>query len=137
MFGRTISIGAAASALALVTAAPALADPGNGNLHGNSHASHKPAGPNVVVVKVKPAKRAKACPPGLAKKNTGCLPPGLWKKGDLLPADWVSQFIRYGALPDFYRSRYALDPNRRYLYRDDRVIVVDAVTRTIVDIIIR
>lgn len=40
-------------------------------------------------------KDGKACPPGLAKKNNGCLPPGQakkWQIGEPLPADvvWVA-----------------------------------------------
>ncbi len=81
--------------------------------------------------------RARPCPPGLAKKNTGCLPPGQWRKGDRLPDSWAAQFIAYAALPDFYRSRYPVRSGHRYIYRDDRVFVVDAVTRVIVDVILR
>lgn len=81
--------------------------------------------------------RTKPCPPGLAKKNTGCLPPGQWRKGDRLPDSWAAQFIAYAALPDFYRSRYPVRPGRGYIYRDDRVFVIDAATRVIVDVILR
>lgn len=116
---------------------PLAAQAGNGR--GPDHSQHGPQAHNPQGHHPKAAKikRAKACPPGLAKKNTGCLPPGQWKKGDQLPAEWAAQYLRYGALPDFFRTRYDLDPNRRYLYRDDRVFVIDAVTRTIVDIVTR
>jgi len=135
--GQILALAGVASALALLAGTPALANPGNGNSQHASHANHGPAVTHVTVVKVKPAKRAKACPPGLAKKHTGCLPPGQWKKGDLLPLEWTAQYIRYGALPDFYRARYAYDSSRRYLYRDGRVFVINAVTHAIVDIVIR
>jgi len=54
-----------AGAAALAFAGPALAKPGNG--HGNPHAYgfNGPVGYGVG-----------GCPPGLAKKHNGCLPPG-------------------------------------------------------------
>ncbi|MEY4952438.1 MAG: hypothetical protein RL299_862 [Pseudomonadota bacterium] len=133
MTPRSLSLALGALALAL----PLSVQAGNGR--GPDHSQHGPQGhnPSGNGPKAAKIKRAKACPPGLAKKNTGCLPPGQWKKGDQLPAEWAAQFIRYGSLPDFFRTRYDLDPSRRYLYRDDRVFVVDAVTRTVLDIVTR
>lgn len=130
---RSLSLALGTLALALPLAAQA------GNGRGPDRSQHGPQGQNLLGHHPKAAKaaRAKACPPGLARKNTGCLPPGQWKKGDQLPAEWAAQFIRYGLLPDFFRTRHDLDPGRRYLYRDDRVFVIDAVTRTIVDIVTR
>lgn len=40
--------------------------------------------------------REKGCPPGLAKKNNGCLPPGQakkWKRGQALPRDVVYEEV--------------------------------------------
>ena len=126
--------------LVLTLSAAAHAGPDNGRGQSSNHgnqASQSHAGQHhTTVVKVK-VKRAKPCPPGLAKKNTGCLPPGLWRKGDRLPDTWVSQFVPYGSLPDFYRNRYPIDPNSRYLYRDGRVVVVNAVTHIILDVLTR
>ena len=128
----------ALSIAALILAAPAAAlakDHGHshsgkqGNMHKSKNAGSGKARPG--------PQRAKPCPPGLTKKNTGCLPPGQWRKGDRLSDAWVAQFIAYAALPDFYRSRYAVRPGHRYIYRDERVFVVDAVTRIIVDVVLR
>ncbi|HEX4847877.1 MAG TPA: hypothetical protein VFV30_07010 [Novosphingobium sp.] len=124
------ALAAAALAFALPSAVQAKAN-GNGRGQG-AHAGHGPA-----AKKPPKAARAKPCPPGLAKKNTGCLPPGQWRKGDRLPEAWAVQFIAYAALPDFYRSRYPAQDGRRYLYRDGRVFVIDAVTRTVLDVILR
>ncbi|HEX4847070.1 MAG TPA: hypothetical protein VFV30_02905 [Novosphingobium sp.] len=132
---RFAPLALAAAALAFaVPGAVHAAGKGNANGHGShaGHAGHAPA-----AKKPPKAARAKPCPPGLAKKNTGCLPPGQWRKGDRLPDAWAAQFIAYAALPDFYRSRYPAQDGRRYLYRDGRVFVVDAITRTIVDVILR
>ena len=55
-----------------------------------------------------------ACPPGLAKKNNGCLPPGQAKKmvGALLPAALGASLLD-GPYRQWYRD------TDRYYYRDD------------------
>ena len=70
-----------AGATALALAGQAAAKPGNG--HGNPHGYgyNGPVGYGVG-----------GCPPGLAKKHNGCLPPGQakkWRMGRPLPADVV------------------------------------------------
>ena len=77
------------------------------------------------------ARRAKGCPPGLAKRNNGCIPPGQWRRGDRLPSSWDGQYMRYSQLPYSYRSRNPYDSTDRYIYRDNRVYVVNPVTRVI------
>jgi len=54
------------------------------------------------------------CPPGLAKKNNGCLPPGQARKlvGSLLPAAYTASM-----LDGPYRQWY--QDNDRYYYRND------------------
>lgn len=86
--------------IAALAASPALAGNDKGKGHGKPHAektsSHKPAktdkkdGDTVTirfgddtrdVIRTYLGKEAaKNCPPGLAKKNNGCLPPGIAKK---------------------------------------------------------
>lgn len=59
---------------------------------------------------------SRSCPPGLAKKNNGCLPPGQAKKlgiGDRLPA-----YLGGYNVPVRYQDRYR--DNRDYSYRYDR-----------------
>ncbi len=62
------------------------------------------------------------CPPGLAKKNNGCLPPGQAKKlvGQALPAAFATSL-----LPSYYRSWYPDTDD--YLYRagEDWIYRVD------------
>ena len=61
------------------------------------------------------------CPPGLAKKNNGCLPPGQAKKlGALLPAAYASSY-----LPDRLRDLYRDDDDRYYRYGDGYLYQVD------------
>ncbi len=60
----------AAGALALAITGPAMAKPGHAKGHGNhgKHSQHAMGW------------GAGGCPPGLAKKNNGCMPPGQAKK---------------------------------------------------------
>lgn len=62
------------------------------------------------------------CPPGLAKKNNGCLPPGQAKKifarGDRIQPAWFSGYD----VPARYRSFYADTPEYYYRYDDDGYI---------------
>ena len=60
-----------AGAVALASAGPAYAKPNHAKHHGNPHAQHAgtPYGYG-----------AGGCPPGLAKKNNGCMPPGQARK---------------------------------------------------------
>lgn len=65
----------------------ALADKG-GHGHGHGHGHGKSDDERVVVYEGGPA----GCPPGLAKKHNGCLPPGQAKKlaiGHRMPSDVV------------------------------------------------
>ena len=79
-----------AGAAALGFAGPAIARPGHG--HGNPHA-YGIAGPV--------GYGAGGCPPGLAKKNPPCMPPGQAKKyavGRPLPSDVVYYAVPRGVL---------------------------------------
>ncbi|HXH00385.1 MAG TPA: hypothetical protein VNI79_08240 [Sphingomicrobium sp.] len=75
---------------------------------------------------------AKACPPGLAKKNNGCLPPGQAKKRDFaqgqrIPGDF-SGYTPYGDFSSDLRTRYNLDDDYRYIRRDNFIYEVDPTT---------
>ena len=79
----------------------------------------------------------RGCPPGLAKKHNGCMPPGQAKKyysrGERIPGDW--RYVQYSALPDAYRSRYRYNDDYRYYYNDGRVYAVDPTTLLIQSVI--
>lgn len=74
---------------------------------------------------------ANNCPPGLAKKNNGCLPPGQAKKqfnvGQRIPRGY-NYYTDYRSLPREYYSQYNLDDDYRYIRRDDYLYEVDPVT---------
>ena len=73
---------------------------------------------------------AGGCPPGLAKKNPACVPPGQAKQayriGDPLPDGFI--LIRTP-------SRYGLDPRRTYYERNGYVIQIDRETGKILNLV--
>ncbi|HEU5284897.1 MAG TPA: hypothetical protein VFU20_00125 [Sphingomicrobium sp.] len=80
------------------------------------------------------------CPPGLAKQNAECMPPGQHKKlfavGQRVPSGYRG-LLGYDALPYDLRSRYGtgLDPYSRYIYRDDYLYRVDPRTMVVSEIL--
>ncbi|HEY0627571.1 MAG TPA: hypothetical protein VGD10_12705 [Allosphingosinicella sp.] len=62
------------------------------------------------------------CPPGLAKKNNGCLPPGqvgkTYNVGERLSSEWYQNYN----VPLAYRSFYADTPDYYYRYDDNGYI---------------
>jgi len=119
------------SAAAFVIVAPSLAKPGNGNGHGNPHgngwANEGPIGYG-----------AGGCPPGLAKKHNGCLPPGqakkLYRTGQRFPLNYGNRWS-YNQVPYDLRQRYGFDPNDRYYYGDGYVYQVDPKTQLIQQVV--
>lgn len=75
----------------------------------------------------------KNCPPGLAKKNNGCLPPGQAKKrytvGEPLPSD-----IDIVLFPDDGLPR--LDPGEIFVEVDGDVLRVIEATRQVVEAVV-
>ena len=120
-----------AGAAALGFATPALAKPGNGhgNGHGNPHAygMHGPVGYGVG-----------GCPPGLAKKHNGCMPPGqakkLYRTGQRFPLNYGNRWS-YNQIPYDLRQRYDFDRNDRYYYGDGYVYRVDPKTMLIEQVV--
>lgn len=76
--------------------------------------------------------RAGKCPPGLAKKHNGCLPPGQakkWAKGHPLPAG-----LRYHDLPRDLMLRLPPPPPRhRYVQIAGDVLLIAVGTSMVVD----
>ena len=79
-------------------------------------------------------RKAGHCPPGLAKKNNGCLPPGQarkWQLGQALPGTVVlhpvpqAVIVKIGAPPAGYR--YVRVANDLLLIAIGTQIVVDAI----------
>lgn len=131
MLKRTFALGAAL-ALAMPGGALANGHKGHGN-HGQSAQGSHAQGDHARKKDKRAHRtaRGQVCPPGLRKKNPGCMPPGQWRKGDRLPSSWTGHYVRYGQLPYSYRNRYRDDRTNRYVYSDNRVFVVDAASRVI------
>ena len=117
-----------AGVAALATTAPAYADPGNGKGHGNPHAYN---GHGV-------GYGVGGCPPGLAKKNNGCLPPGQAKKLYHIGQHWPRNYgyaWNYNQIPYDLRNQYRFDPNDRYYYGDGYIYQVDPATMMISQVV--
>ena len=121
-------------AAALAFAGPSFAKPGNGHGNGNSqgygndnHGRGSQYGYG-----------AGGCPPGLAKKNNGCMPPGqarkLYRTGQRFPLSYGNRWT-YNQIPYDLRSQYGFDPNDRYYYGDGYIYRVDPKTRLIEQVV--
>ena len=109
-----------AGALAIGIAGPAIGKPGNGHGHGNGNNGGPPG-----------------CPPGLAKKGNGCMPPGQARKlgtGQRWIGGYGSSYS-YERIPYDVRRRYRLSSRYRYFYQGDRIYVVDPRTMLIARVI--
>jgi hypothetical protein len=121
-------------AAALAFAGPSFAKPGNGHGNGNSHGygyddhgKHDAYGYG-----------AGGCPPGLAKKHNGCMPPGqarkLYRTGQRFPRSYGNLWS-YNQIPYDLRQRYDFDRNDRYYYGDGYVYRVDPRTMLIEQVV--
>ena len=137
-----------AGTAAMAMTMPALAKPGNKGHQGHGPAVHakgkaaKAAKPAHVRTRARtvatPNYGTNACPPGLARKGNGCLPPGQARKifnvGQRIPTGY-NFYTPYSDIPLAYRDRYGLVNDGRYIYRDDSIYVVDPTTNLVSRII--
>lgn len=141
----------AAGAAALALAAPAAADPGKNKGHGkqakHGQMTHQGQGKHYA----KQAKHARhvyqgratanywgrSCPPGLAKRNNGCLPPGIAKRSFNVGDRWNGNYGQwsYNQVPLEWRNQYNLDNSNRYYYRNGYLYSVDPRTRVVESVI--
>jgi hypothetical protein len=110
-----------AGAAAFAFAAPAVAGPGNGHGNGHGNAYGVNGNPHAYGVNGPVGYGVGGCPPGLAKKNPPCIPPGQAKKlygvGQRLPLGYGTPYA-YNRIPYDVRSRYGLSPVGSYYYGD-------------------
>lgn len=124
-----------AGAATFAFAGPALAKPGNGHGQGNPHANAHALGVNGPV-----GYGVGGCPPGLAKKNPPCMPPGQAKKlfgvGQHVPLGYQG-LLGYNNLPYNVRNYYGqqLDPYSRYVYDQNYIYRVDPKTMLVQQIL--
>jgi hypothetical protein len=122
----------AGAALALA-AAPAAAKPGKG--HGNHN---KQGGIAQSYYGGQYGYAQRGCPPGLAKKNNGCLPPGQARKlaiGQRYAQSYGYDRYAYNRIPYDVRQQYDLDPYNQYYYDQGNLYGVDPQTQVIEQII--
>ncbi len=124
-----------ASFVAALSLTPAMADNGHGKGHGKGnsgkHKQHK--GPDRD--HRGHARYVADCPPGLAKKNPPCVPPGQVGKRYGTRVGDTLRIGDYRIIRD--RDRYDLDYRRGWDYYrdDDRIYRVDRETRQVLAII--
>ena len=137
-----------AGAFALAsTAAPSLADPGKAKGKGNAHAGHVmkhqgKAQRGIVTSdrwgRLYALNARGTCPPGLAKRGNGCMPPGQAKKmfdvGDGYRRNFGTMW-GYNQIPDYLRNQYTFDPNDRYYYNQGYLYQVDPRTMLIQQVV--
>ena len=113
-------------AAAIAIAGPALAKTGNGIGHGNGYENgHNDGYGNG------------GCPPGLAKKHNGCMPPGQARKL-ARGARWQSSYgsrYGYGQIPYRLRNQYSLSPRYNYYYDNGYLYQVDPRTLLVQQVI--
>lgn len=124
-----VKLATAVALAASLGAAPVAADPGGGK---GGHARHDDRSSRGGVHHVAD------CPPGLAKKNPPCIPPGQARKGDVHYGTRIGDVLRVGdylVIRDPRRYDLATRPGWSY-YRDgDRVYRVDSGTRRILAVL--
>jgi hypothetical protein len=134
-----------AGAAALAFAAPASADKGKDKGHGNQakhgqmdHGKQAKHGNRIYEGHATANYWGnRNCPPGLAKKNNGCLPPGIAKKRFDVGDRWNGNYRQwsYDQVPLDWRNQYGLDRDNRYYYRDGYLYSVDPRTRLVESVI--
>ena len=122
---QLLLLGAAA---ALGISGPALAGHGNGHGHGHGHGHGYENSYGY---------GEGGCPPGLAKKHNGCMPPGQAKKlyrGQRWESGYGS-YYGYNQIPYDLRRRYDLNSRYRYYYNDGYLYQVDPRTMLVQQVI--
>ncbi|HET7708825.1 MAG TPA: hypothetical protein VFK50_04725 [Sphingomicrobium sp.] len=121
-----------ASAMTLVTAGPVYAKPDHAKGHGKGQHGQ------VVNHNGQVGYGMGGCPPGLAKKNNGCRPPGQAKKlyniGQRYPTSY-GQNWNYNQIPYDIRQQYGFDPRQNYYYGDGYLYQVDPKTMLIQQVV--
>ena len=127
-----------AGAVALGIAGPAVARPGNGHGHGHDSGDWGNHGRGHDYDEGYGVGYGRGgCPPGLAKKHNGCMPPGQARK--LLRGQrWQSLYgsrYGYGQIPYDLRNRYDLNPRYNYYYGNGYLYQVDPRTLLVQQVI--
>lgn len=138
-----------AGAAALAVTAPTAAKPGEGKgknhaamTHGKAHKSSAKAARGIVVSdrygRLYAMNARGTCPPGLAKRGNGCMPPGQAKKSYDVGQRYNRNFGEtwsYNQIPPALLGQYTFDPNDRYYYNNGYLYQVDPKTMLVQQVI--
>jgi Ni/Co efflux regulator RcnB len=102
-------------------AVPAVADRGHGNKRGQNGAVRQV--------------RNDGCPPGLAKKNNGCQPPGQAKKSYVVGRRLPTTVRWYEPEPVVIRRLAPAPVGRRYVVVDGDLLLMEIASRLIVKLV--
>jgi len=125
-----------ATVVSLLGVTPGVADPGRNNSKGVTMGQQDTIG-NHRLFQAQ-ANRAANCPPGLARKDPPCIPPGQVNRGNVQYGNRVGDIFRVGDYIIISNPRrYDLEPRQGWDYfRDDNKIYrVDSTTRQILAVI--
>jgi hypothetical protein len=134
-----VAAGAASFAIA-----PAAADPGKNKGHGKqakhgqtTHHGNAKHASQVYQGRTNASFWGRSCPPGLAKKGNGCLPPGIAKRSFNVGDRWNGNAGQwsYNQVPTDWRNQYNLESDNRYYYRNGYLYSVDPRTRLVESVI--
>lgn len=135
---RTIAIVVATALLSAGVPAAAKPGKGHGPGHGHHSKSFKASRVSDERGRLFALDRRGQCPPGLAKKNNGCLPPGQAKKLYDVGQRYNRNFGNvwgYDQIPLDLRNRYIFDPADRYYYNQGYLYQVDPQTMLVQQVI--
>lgn len=133
--------------LMLVTAGPTFAKDhddhghGHGKGHGSKHWDHDDDDVNVVIINNDRSRIRNYiyedyrdhCPPGLAKKHNGCMPPGQYKKRYVVGRPLPS-YVVYEPVPEYVL--YDLEPvpvGYQYVRVDRDVLLINMASKKVID----
>ena len=135
-----------AGAATFAIASPAIAHPGNGHggakhgamSHAQAHSGQVHGMTSHGHGRAYALNARGQCPPGLAKRDNGCLAPGQAKKlynvGQRYNRNFGNAWT-YNEIPQSMRSQYNLDQADRYYYRNGYVYQVDPRTMVVEQVI--
>lgn len=131
----------------LAATSPALAKPGHGNGHAkHGQMKHDKHGAKHDAVTLDQTGRSfnsdtrgkrgwvDGCPPGLAKRNNGCVPPGQAKRNLQIGQQLPSSF-RLNQIPVQYQNSFTPRAGYVYSYNNGSIYEIDQATRRIVNIL--
>ena len=144
LFGLMLSV-----VCALAFSAEAFADKGKGRGHGASKHSYQKSEKSkkdndTVTIGITIGDRSlikahigerykKNCPPGLAKKHNGCMPPGQAKKSYVV-GEYLGHDIEYSALSgDLLKMLRPVPDGYMYVNVDKDVLLISQATKKVVD----